>query len=58
MLDNLDIHNAEYGVWRPVYKDHAYASIKFDQRPGQPPLRLRERRPPKQGDRKPLEPGR
>lgn len=28
-LENLDIHNAEYGVWRPEYRDHAYTGLKF-----------------------------
>ncbi|HKA06443.1 MAG TPA: hypothetical protein VKD71_04245, partial [Gemmataceae bacterium] len=27
LLDHMDIANAEYGVWRPVYKDHAYRNV-------------------------------
>src|SRR5262249_41641382 len=27
LLDGVQIVNAEYGVWRPVYKDHAYRGI-------------------------------
>jgi hypothetical protein len=30
LLDNLDIHDAEYGVWRPVYDRHAYHGLHFD----------------------------
>ncbi len=33
LLDNLDIHNAEYGVWRPVYNRHAYRAVAMDQVP-------------------------
>jgi hypothetical protein len=33
LLDNLDIHDAEYGVWRPEYKRHAYHELHFDQVP-------------------------
>jgi hypothetical protein len=33
LLDNLEVHNAEYGVWRPVYDRHVYRSLKFDQVP-------------------------
>lgn len=30
MLDGLNIHDAEYGVWRPEYKDHVYRGLRFD----------------------------
>jgi hypothetical protein len=33
LLDNLDIYNAEYGVWRPEYNQHAYRGIHFDDVP-------------------------
>jgi hypothetical protein len=33
LLDNLDIHDAEYGVWRPEYNRHAYRALHFDQVP-------------------------
>jgi hypothetical protein len=26
-VDGMDIYNAEYAVWRPVYKDHAYQGL-------------------------------
>jgi hypothetical protein len=48
LLDGLSVFNAEYGVWRPVYKQHAYRSVKMEQVPentryafdsGSPPLR-------------------
>jgi hypothetical protein len=30
LIENLDIHHANYGIWRPVYKDHAYKNVKLD----------------------------
>lgn len=33
LLDNVAIHDAEYGVWRPEYRNHAYKGIRFDQVP-------------------------
>jgi hypothetical protein len=33
MLDRVDIQNADYRVWRPQYKLHAYRGIKFPQKP-------------------------
>jgi hypothetical protein len=33
LLDNLDIHDADYGVWRPEYDRHAYRSLHFSQTP-------------------------
>src|SRR5207244_2140903 len=27
LLDGVDIHNVEYAIWRPVYKNHAYNAI-------------------------------
>jgi G8 domain len=29
LLDGLDIVNADYGIWRPVYKGHAYRSVRM-----------------------------
>jgi hypothetical protein len=29
LLENLDVNEAEYGVWRPVYKDHYYRNVKM-----------------------------
>lgn len=29
MVDGLDVFNAEYGVWRPVFKDHAYRGVRM-----------------------------
>jgi hypothetical protein len=34
LLDGMDIHNAEYGIWRPEYNRHAYRNLHFDQVPG------------------------
>jgi hypothetical protein len=33
LLENLDIHDADYGVWRPEYNRHAYRGLHFDQVP-------------------------
>ena len=33
LLDGIDIHNAEYGIWRPEYQDHAYRRVRFDEVP-------------------------
>lgn len=30
LLDGLDVHTADYGVWRPVYLRHAYRGVTFD----------------------------
>jgi hypothetical protein len=29
LVDGFDVFNAEYGVWRPVYKSHAYRNVKM-----------------------------
>lgn len=29
LIDGLDIHNAEYGIWRPEYRDHAYRNVRL-----------------------------
>jgi hypothetical protein len=31
VVDHMDIHNAEYALWRPVYQRHAYRGIDLDQ---------------------------
>jgi hypothetical protein len=31
LLDNVDIHKADYGIWRPEYNRHAYRGLLFDQ---------------------------
>src|SRR5262245_57842247 len=33
LIDQLAIHNAEYGVWRPEYKDHYYRHVSFSDVP-------------------------
>jgi hypothetical protein len=33
LLEDMDVFNAEYGVWRPVYKNHAYHGLKMEQVP-------------------------
>jgi hypothetical protein len=33
LLDGVDIHQSEYGIWRPEYRDHVYRRVKFDDVP-------------------------
>jgi len=33
LIDSMLIHNAEYGVWRPEYKDHYYRGLSFSDVP-------------------------
>jgi len=33
LIDAMTIHNAEYGVWRPEYKDHYYRNVSFSDVP-------------------------
>jgi hypothetical protein len=30
LVDNMDISNSEYAIWRPVYQQHAYRAIHMD----------------------------
>ena len=30
-VDNMDIYKAEYAIWRPTYKQHAYRQVRLDQ---------------------------
>jgi hypothetical protein len=30
LIENLDIYQANYGIWRPVYKNHAYKNVTLD----------------------------
>jgi hypothetical protein len=57
LLDNLDIHDAEYGVWRPVYDRHAYRGLHFDQVPENTHYGFAGKAPNKDADfPKPMEP--
>jgi hypothetical protein len=29
LIEDLDIYQSEYAIWRPVYKDHAYKNVKL-----------------------------
>ncbi len=29
LIENLDMFNSEYGVWRPAFKQHVYKNVKF-----------------------------
>ena len=31
LVDGMDIYNAEYAIWRPVYERHAYRKVDMDQ---------------------------
>jgi hypothetical protein len=31
LVDGMDIYNAEYAIWRPVYERHAYRKVNMDQ---------------------------
>jgi hypothetical protein len=31
LIENLDVFDAHYGIWRPVYNNHAYKNITLDQ---------------------------
>jgi hypothetical protein len=31
LVDGMDVHNADYGVWRPVYQRHAYRRLTVAQ---------------------------
>jgi hypothetical protein len=33
LLDGMDIYNAEYGIWRPVYERHSYHKLHFNEVP-------------------------
>jgi hypothetical protein len=33
LVDHLDVHNADYGVWRPVYDRHVYRKVTMDEVP-------------------------
>jgi hypothetical protein len=33
LLDGLDVRDAEYGVWRPVFQRHAYRRLTFNEVP-------------------------
>src|ERR1035438_3686141 len=56
LIENLEIQNSEYGIWRPVYNKHAYESIKFVKVPDMTMYAFEPANRPKLGERKPLEP--
>ncbi len=56
LIENLEIQNSEYGIWRPVYNKHAYASIRFVKVPDKTMYAFEPENRPKLGERKPLEP--
>jgi hypothetical protein len=56
LIENMDIQNSEYGVWRPVYNKHAYESINFVKVPENLHYAFEPAGRPKLGERKPLAP--
>jgi hypothetical protein len=57
LLDDLDIADAEYGVWRPEYKRHAYRGLRFDQVPARTRYAFIQGPPNKDGNfPRPLDP--
>jgi hypothetical protein len=57
MIDNLDIRNADYGVWRPEYERHAYRGVHFDDVPAKTHFAIFGDPPNKEADfPKPLDP--
>ena len=56
LLDGLDVQNAEYGIWRPVYDRHAYESVKFISVPENLKYAFEPKGRPTLGERKPLDP--
>jgi hypothetical protein len=30
LVDDLDVNNVEYAIWRPAYKQHAYRKVRMD----------------------------
>jgi hypothetical protein len=30
LVESMDVFNAEYAIWRPVYKDHVYRDVRLD----------------------------
>jgi hypothetical protein len=53
MIENLDIHDAEYGVWRPEYKNHVYSGIKFTNVPKELNYAFVGNKPPPAAELKP-----
>jgi hypothetical protein len=56
LIENMDIQNAEYGIWRPTYNRHAYVKLNFVKVPDKTTYAFEEGVRPKPGDRTPLEP--
>ena len=56
LIENMDIQNAEYGIWRPVYNRHAYEKINFVKVPNATTFAFEDGTRPKLGEVKPLAP--
>jgi hypothetical protein len=57
LLDQLDIHDADYGVWRPEYSRHAYRGLRFTGVPQHNYYGFGDRPPGKEADYpRPLDP--
>jgi hypothetical protein len=56
LVDHLDIYNADYGLWRPVYHQHAYHAITMNRVTGEKQTQERGTRPREADFPKPLDP--
>jgi hypothetical protein len=56
LIENMDIQDAEYGIWRPVYNRHAYDKINFTKVPPETTFAFEVGSRPKLGDVKSLSP--
>src|SRR4051794_25954145 len=56
LVDGLDIHHSEYGVWFPIYNRHAYHGLTLDDIKTSPEFNPTGRKPDAGAFPKPLEP--
>jgi hypothetical protein len=56
LIDGLDCHFCEYGIWRPTYVNHAYRNVKLDQIAIAPEFMPAGKRGPEAQYPKPLDP--
>ena len=56
LLDNIDIYDSEYGLWRPVYQRHAYRGVKLARIAVQREFAAKGSRPKESDYPRPLDP--
>jgi hypothetical protein len=56
LVDGLDVHNSEYGIWRPVYDRHAYRRVGLDKITVKPEFAPQGTRPREAAFPAPLDP--